>query len=96
MPVAGGTLHRAEGATVLEVGGRTASTALLQDLRRAGVRRLDVVVVDDGGARPLLSSLGHRWRIGRVLATDDPATSLVVGGLIVRAGGGDPTEVRRR
>lgn len=90
-PVGGGArVYRAGGATVLVVG-RSAGVGvgpLLEGLRRAGVRRLDLVV----SARPvdpaMLRALRHRWSVGPVRSGRDAPVAQRVGGLSVRSGGG--------
>ena len=42
------------------------SAAVLADLRRAGVRRIDVLVVSSGGATRLVADVRHRWHVGEV------------------------------
>jgi competence protein ComEC len=84
-PVPGLQVHRGGGATVLVVdaGGRPADA--LEGLRRAGVRRLDVVVLPEADTA-LLAALRHRWTVRRVVVLEDlqAPLALVVGGLEVR------------
>jgi competence protein ComEC len=71
----GSALWRAGGATALALGGSTGPEPLLEALRRAGVRRVDVVISGGGGARAaaLVSAVRHRWRPASVLAPDGHA-----------------------
>ncbi|MBX3287227.1 MAG: ComEC/Rec2 family competence protein, partial [Actinobacteria bacterium] len=65
--VAGGsTVIRSEGATVLQLRGSPGVAALLQDLRRAGVRRIDVLRSTDEPDPDLLRALRHRWPVTHV------------------------------
>jgi competence protein ComEC len=59
-------LHRAGGATVVVAEGTGAADAL-EGLRRAGVRRIDVLVVDGRGGGDLARVLRHRWVVGRMI-----------------------------
>ncbi len=87
-PAAGVAVYRSGGATVVVVDGSPSVRTVLESLRRDGVRRLDVVVT--GSAEPALErALRHRWPVGRLIATDDGASSVVVGDLWVRVGGPD-------
>lgn len=98
-PGPGLDLHRRGGATVLVATGAASPADALAGLRRAGVRRLDVVVLSEA-APTLVTALHHRWPVRRVLVRDElvePVT-LAVGGLVVRVlpsgpgradGGGD-------
>ena len=45
----------------------------LEGLRRAGVRRVDVLVVDGRGSAELVRVLRHRWPLGRVIDAADTA-----------------------
>ncbi len=76
-------LHRAGGATVVVADG-TKPLDALEGLRNAGVRRIDVLVVDGRAAAELARVLAHRWRIGRVIdAGTTPPVRIRVGGLVV-------------
>ncbi len=75
----GGELWRSGGATVMVLSDRPRPLDLLAELRRAGTRRLDVVVVHGGLDVDLMHALRHRWPVGDVL---DPAA----GPTSVRAG----------
>lgn len=67
--VAGGsTLRRAGGATVLDLRGSPWVPDLLEDLRRAGVRRIDVLRSDAPLDPDLLAALRHRWPVTHVVA----------------------------
>ena len=79
----GADLYRAGGATVLVLEGRLRTADVLEGLRLAGTRRLDLVVA--GGPLPteVERALRHRWPLGRTLATADGATSGSVGNLEV-------------
>lgn len=66
--VAGGSVvQRREGATVLVLSSSSGTLALLQDLRRAGVRRIDLVLAADEPRPELLRALRHRWPVGPVI-----------------------------
>ena len=83
----GATLWRAD-AAVLEIDGRVDAERVLEALRRAGVGRLDLVVVrtENSATSDTLDALERRMEINRVLlpSTATDATSLFVGGLHVR------------
>ena len=94
----GATVHRGGGATVVVLeSARVRADDLLEGLRRAGVRRIDVLAVRGGGPATvaLVAAVRHRWRPARVLApvghavpgarTPRPGTALSVGGLTVTA-----------
>lgn len=87
-------VHRAAGATVVSVGGAR-PLAVLEQLRRAGVRRVDVLVVEGRGAAELERIVRHRWEVGHVI---DPSASgpvrVRVGALEVVASPGEPAQVR--
>jgi competence protein ComEC len=74
-------LYRSGAATVLVVDGRTGVGPLMQDLRRAGTRRLDLVVTPADPAPDLIAGLHHRWPVGRAVARADLPASLRIGGL---------------
>lgn len=81
-PAEGVVVHRAGGATVAVVDGSPADA--LEGLRLAGVRRIDVLVVDGRSASSLPAVLRHRWRVGRVIdATRSPPVRVRVGALVV-------------
>jgi len=65
----GARLERSGGATVLQLQGRPQSGTLMQDLRRAGVRRLDLVIAPGNPSPDLLAALRHRWPVGRVITS---------------------------
>ena len=66
--VAGGSrLSRAGGVTVLDLRGSPPLPALLEDLRRAGVRRIDVLRAADPPAPHLVAALRHRWPVTHVV-----------------------------
>ena len=92
----GVALHRAGGATVVLVDGASPGHAL-EVLRLAGVRRIDVLVVDGRGAEEVVRVLRHRWPVGRVV--DAAATApvhLLVGAIEVAVVPPAPPEVRVR
>lgn len=70
MVAGGGELWRSANATVLVLVAPARPVDLLQDLRRAGTRRIDLVVsrgrLDDVLAR----ALRHRWAVGAVVDTE--------------------------
>jgi ComEC/Rec2-related protein len=92
----GATVHRRGGATVVVLeSARIRADDLLEGLRRAGVRRIDVLAVRGGGpaTSALVAAVRHRWRPGEVLAPDGhaipdartprPGATLAVGRLAV-------------
>lgn len=84
----GGRVCRIGGATVVVVGGRTQPEPLLQDLRRAGVRRIDLVALAGGAtgrSGRLVAGLRHRWRVGTVVDASSPG-AWQVGRALVRTG----------
>jgi competence protein ComEC len=85
VPVAGGAVHRAGGATVVVAGSRPNAADVLEGLRVAGVRRIDVLIAE-GDAVALVAALRHRWAVGRVLDAEADRATLVVGGLRVEVG----------
>lgn len=76
------------GATVLISAGRASAADSLAALRRAGVRRLDLVVVPRVDPA-LTEALGHRWSVGRMVVTTelDGPWAIQVGDVIVRVPG---------
>jgi competence protein ComEC len=91
----GGSVHRQGGATVVVAPERPFAEALLEDLRLAGVRRIDLLVVE-GDATAVRALLEHRWSVARVLDQQTPAAALVVGGLEVVVAPDRPPVVRAR
>lgn len=89
-------LHRGGGVTVLVLDERRSPRVLLEGLRRAGVRRIDLVVGATEPADDVLGALRHRWPVDRVIAGGDDAGPIAVhvGELVVTAVPGEPTEVR--
>jgi hypothetical protein len=73
-------LHRTASATVLVIDEARSPPMLLDGLRRAGVRRIDLVAAATEPRREVLDALRHRWAVGRVVAVDE------VGPLRVRVG----------
>ena len=93
----GATIYRAGGATVVLVPTRPRVEDLFQDLRRAGVRQIDVLVVDAARPGEVARSLRHRWRIGRILdARSGPPAALRVGAITVRVSPPHPPEISAR
>lgn len=90
----GGRLYRSGGATVLVLDRRPHPAGLLETLRRTGVRRIDLLVWTRRPDRSTVIALHHRWPVDHQLTTDDPATSVRIGDLVVTAGGGTAPEVR--
>lgn len=79
----GVVVHRAGGATVVEADGG-APGDVMEALRSAGVRRIDVLVADPATATALLPVLRHRWVVGAVVdGADGIARRFQVGGLVV-------------
>lgn len=93
----GVTVWRAGGATVVTVDRAASVSRVLEAGRRAGLRRLDILLVDLDGqaADDLLAGLRHRWSIGSVCRGGTGAR-LQVGGLVVdpRAPPGSAGRVR--
>jgi hypothetical protein len=80
------TAWRAGGATVLTVERAGSVSRVLEAGRRAGLRRLDLILLDLDGpaAADLLAGLRHRWPIGRIRRTGQgDARRIRVGGLVV-------------
>jgi hypothetical protein len=73
-------LHRTAAATVLVIEEARSPPVLLEGLRRAGVRRIDLVVAATEPRREMIDALRHRWPVGRVVAVEE------VGPLRVRVG----------
>lgn len=97
--LAGVTLVRSGGATVVVVDATVYPDDVLESLARAGVRRVDLLVLTHGGARDAAVARGlrHRWHVRRILVPEDHR---VRGGTAVEAGqrwqvGGVTVEVRR-
>lgn len=66
--VAGGAeVQRSEGFTRVRVPAGAPPAGVLEGLRRAGVRRIDELVVTGGEPGPLTAILRHRWEVGRVV-----------------------------
>lgn len=63
----GAEVRRVEGRTEVVVGGASARD-LLEGLRRAGVRRIDVLHADGPVDAATLRALRHRWAVGVVVA----------------------------
>jgi hypothetical protein len=95
---------RADGVSVYRAGGATVVSAraarpidALEALRTAGVRRIDVLVVEGRGGAEVARVLRHRWTVGRVVdAVAGPAVRLRLGGLDVAVQPPAPPEVRVR
>ena len=81
----GARLFRAESAVVVVLDGAARPATLLESLRLAGVRRVDLVVASDGGASDALSvmALADRYRGAAVVA---PPMHRVPGARTVRTG----------
>lgn len=62
----GAVLRRSGGSTVLVLEEVPRIVDLMEALRRAGVRRIDVLMVPGPPAPDLLRALRHRWDVGRV------------------------------
>jgi len=90
----GGSVWRSGGATVVVLPGRSRPATVLRDLRRAGVRRIDVLVVA-GSSAPLLGPLRHRWTVAKVVDDDARPGTLRVGDLEVVVRPPADAEVRR-
>lgn len=73
LPVPGGELWRSGGGTVLVVGAVARVDDLLEELRRVGVRRLDLVVAQGSAksAGRTVEALAHRWPPGRIWVARD-------------------------
>ncbi|CAN5909828.1 hypothetical protein BH23ACT2_BH23ACT2_24580 [soil metagenome] len=87
-------LHRTSAATVLVIDEARSPRVLLEQLRRAGVRRIDLVVASSEPSPEVLGALRHRWPVDRVLAVDDvgPVRERV-GDLLIDAAPDTPTRV---
>ncbi len=72
-------------ATVVLLAGAARSGDVLEALARVGVRRVDLLVLRDGGARAasLRAAVGHRWTVRAVLA---PRGHRVPGGHVPPSG----------
>lgn len=78
------SVFRARGATVVVVNGSPQPLPVLQDLRMAGIRRVDVAVVPGRTGQDIVRSIRHRWPIGEVIdPSSAPAERVTVGGLVV-------------
>lgn len=90
-------LHRAGGATVLVIEGDPSAARVLEALRVAGVRRLDLVITESGLGWEMGDALKHRWPLGRELVLAEESPTLVrVGGLVVEVTSAhDPVSVRQ-
>lgn len=82
-PTGGVAVYRSGGATVVVLEERPTARVLLEALRRAGVRRVDVLVAVDEPDLSLVDALRHRWVVGRVLADDARPARIQLGGLLV-------------
>jgi competence protein ComEC len=81
--IAGVSVHRSGGATVVVVDGAPPVHAL-EALRTAGVRRIDVLVTRGRDGPETVRVLRHRWPVRRVIdGQATPPIRLVVGGLDV-------------
>lgn len=69
-PDRGMEVHRAAGVTVLVLDDPPSPVRVLEGLRRAGVRRLDVVISTRPLTEAMRRALEHRWAIGREVITD--------------------------
>jgi competence protein ComEC len=82
----GATLWQAH-ASVLDLDGRVDAAHLMEELRRAGITRLDVVVARTASSAvsDAIDALRHRFRIGQVLtpSTSTAPTSFAIGVLRV-------------
>lgn len=83
-PSAAVAVHRAGGATVVVVGPGGRDVDLLGGLRRAGVRRIDLLVADRRRLDATARLLRHRWRVSAVRgASPEHPIRLRLGGLLV-------------
>lgn len=83
--VPGARVVRSGGATVVVTAERRGPATVLGALRRAGVRRVDLLVVGRGADPALPGAIAHRWAVGRVLPARPRApVRLRIGGLEVR------------
>lgn len=89
----GGMVVRSGGATVVVLGSTAYPEGLLEALREAGVRRIDVVAWIGDPDPAMLRALRHRWSIGRTVAPGDAPVRWRVGDLVVEAGGSNPPRV---
>lgn len=72
IPDQGIEVHRSRGATVLVLEDPPSPARVLEGLRRAGVRRLDVVISPAPLTAPMRRALEHRWPIGEEIVADQP------------------------
>ncbi len=84
----GAVITRAREATVIDAYDASPSVDLLDDLRRAGVRQVDVLVVRSSGGGALVALVGHRWSVRSVVDERSPPLRRVVGGVEVSTGMG--------
>lgn len=91
----GADLYRSGGATVLVLDGRIRAADLLQGLRRAGVRRLDLVVAATTVGPDLVATLRHRWVVATTLDGARGPMRAAVGPLIVTVPSAGPIQVVR-
>lgn len=92
-PTGGVAVYRAGGATVVVLEEQPTARRLLEALRRAGVRRIDVLAAVDEPDPTLVAALRHRWPVGRVLAEDAGPARIQLGGLLVDTTGTRPEVV---
>jgi competence protein ComEC len=88
----GVVLWRAGGAVVLVIDGAPAADRLLEGLRRVGLRRVDLAVLQGSGTGPpsAVATVRHRWEVVRVWAPAGsalPAATVLRGPRVVRIGG---------
>ncbi|MCB0976203.1 MAG: ComEC/Rec2 family competence protein [Acidimicrobiales bacterium] len=80
LAIAGGSrIVTVDGATVLLLGPNTWPDDLLESLRVAGIRRIDVIATSAPPDRDVIRALRHRWPVGRVLVTGTSGRIVVEG-----------------
>lgn len=90
----GGQVHRGGGATILVLSRSPDVADLMAGLRRAGVRRLDLVVAAGGLAPDVDRALRHRWPLGATLDPETGPAAVQVGSLRVDATSDGRVQVR--
>ena len=90
----GGSPAPVHGHTVVLVPAGAQAVGVLEDLRSAGVRRVDLLVVDGGNVAAMVRSVRHRWPVGRVIdGRDTDPVRVRVGTLTVDIAPPEPPAV---
>ncbi|MCB1031725.1 MAG: ComEC/Rec2 family competence protein [Acidimicrobiales bacterium] len=85
----------ADGSTVVDVQRAKPRPELLSDLRRRGVRRIDVLVVKGRHAQRLSELVEHRWKPSVVVNGDSDEGLWRVGSLLIEAEPGEQVGISR-